>query len=75
MPSQPPDLLCHYSYDPLDRLIHQIRPDMPTHRRFYCKNRLATEIQEAMQHSPLERAEVYPEPRLEEHSWTSWLLA
>jgi RHS repeat-associated protein len=42
---------CTYRYDPLDRLINQTQPDTPTHQRFYCKSRLATEIQGATKHS------------------------
>ncbi|WP_223514817.1 RHS repeat-associated core domain-containing protein [Pseudomonas sp. GL-R-26] len=41
-------LRCRYSYDPLDRLISQLQPDAPAHQRFYCKSRLATEIQGAI---------------------------
>jgi hypothetical protein len=44
-------LLCQYRYDPLDRLVDQTQPDTPVHQRFYCKNRLATEIQGATRHS------------------------
>ncbi|MBI3908557.1 MAG: RHS repeat-associated core domain-containing protein [Pseudomonas fluorescens] len=45
MESTQPILRCRYSYDPLDRLISQLQPDAPAHQRFYCKSRLATEIQ------------------------------
>jgi len=41
-------ILCSYGYDPLDRLISQLQPDAPAHQRFYCKSRLATEIQGAI---------------------------
>ncbi|WP_448107269.1 RHS repeat-associated core domain-containing protein [Pseudomonas azerbaijanoccidentalis] len=51
MPSHQKTLLCHYRYDPLDRLVHQIQQDAPTHQLFYCKNRLATEIQGVMKYS------------------------
>ncbi|WP_247257713.1 RHS repeat-associated core domain-containing protein [Pseudomonas moorei] len=44
-------LHCQYRYDPLDRLVHQTQPDTPVHQRFYCKSRLATEIQGATKHS------------------------
>lgn len=43
--------LCHYRYDALDRLIGHAQQDAQQHRRFYCKSRLATEIQGALQHS------------------------
>jgi len=48
MESTQPILRCRYSYDPLDRLISQLQPDTPAHQRFYCKSRLATEIQGAI---------------------------
>ncbi|EJN33569.1 RHS repeat-associated core domain protein-containing protein [Pseudomonas sp. GM78] len=40
--------LCHYHYDPLDRLISHALADTPRRQSFYCKSRLATEIQGAM---------------------------
>ncbi|CAI8969009.1 RHS repeat-associated core domain-containing protein [Pseudomonas sp. IT-P176] len=43
-------LLCSYRYDPLDRLDSYTQPSVPNVLRFYCKNRLATEIQGAMGH-------------------------
>jgi RHS repeat-associated protein len=39
--------LCQYRYDPLDQLIANELPSTPKRQRFYCKNRLATEIQGA----------------------------
>nr|WP_180206384.1 RHS repeat-associated core domain-containing protein [Pseudomonas sp. SbOxS1]NYU06621.1 RHS repeat-associated core domain-containing protein [Pseudomonas sp. SbOxS1] len=48
-PKQP--WLIRYSYDPLDRLTTHARSDTPERHRFYCKNRLATEIQGAIGHS------------------------
>ncbi|WP_130908475.1 RHS repeat-associated core domain-containing protein [Pseudomonas sp. Sample_16] len=44
-------VLCRYHYDPLDRLISHALPDIPERQRFYCKSRLATEIQGAMRFS------------------------
>nr|WP_314529348.1 RHS repeat-associated core domain-containing protein [uncultured Pseudomonas sp.] len=44
-------VLCHYHYDPLDRLINHALPDLPERQRFYCKSRLATEIQGANRYS------------------------
>ena len=44
-------VLCQYHYDPLDRLISHALPDTPERQRFYCKSRLATEIQGAMRYS------------------------
>jgi len=48
MESTQPILRCRYGYDPLDRLISQLQPDAPAHQRFYCKSRLATEVQGAI---------------------------
>jgi len=45
MPSKNEEVLCTYHYDPLDSLIglNSAKPDAL--QRFYCKSRLATEIQ------------------------------
>jgi RHS repeat-associated protein len=48
-PQQP--WLIRYRYDPLDRLTSHTQSDNPERHRFYCKNRLATEIQGAIGHS------------------------
>ena len=48
-PKQP--WLIRYSYDPLDKLTSQSLCDTPECHRFYCKNRLTTEIQGAIGHS------------------------
>ncbi|WLH00802.1 RHS repeat-associated core domain-containing protein [Pseudomonas beijingensis] len=44
-------VLCHYRYDPLDRLVHSAPSAESGIQRFYCKSRLATEIQGAVQRS------------------------
>jgi RHS repeat-associated protein len=44
-------VLCQYHYDSLDRLTSHALPDIPERQRFYCKSRLATEIQGAMRYS------------------------
>ncbi|MCX2898256.1 RHS repeat-associated core domain-containing protein [Pseudomonas mandelii] len=51
MSTQQQHLLCHYGYDPLDRLIYHTQPDTPSLQRFYCKSRYASEIQGPIQHS------------------------
>ena len=51
MQSQSTTLLCRYGYDPLDRLTSHAIPDIPKCQRFYCKSRLATEIQGAIRYS------------------------
>jgi RHS repeat-associated protein len=54
MTSPQQNLLCHYRYDPLDRLISHAKPQASPLLRFYCKSRLATEIQGALHHSILQ---------------------
>jgi RHS repeat-associated protein len=38
-------LVCRYRYDPLDRLTSHNLPEKPELQRFYCKSRLATEVE------------------------------
>jgi RHS repeat-associated protein len=51
MPSNRETLLCRYHYDPLDRLVDCMPSTQPNAQRFYLKDRLATEIQGAVQRS------------------------
>ncbi|WP_413792982.1 MULTISPECIES: RHS repeat-associated core domain-containing protein [unclassified Pseudomonas] len=52
MPADPrKTLLCCYHYDPLDRLTDYAPAAEAGIQRFYCKSRLATEIQGAVQRS------------------------
>jgi RHS repeat-associated protein len=52
MPTAPREtVLCRYHYDPLDRLVDCAESADAGIQRFYCKNRLATEIQGAVQRS------------------------
>ncbi|WP_237884688.1 RHS repeat-associated core domain-containing protein [Pseudomonas sp. PGPR40] len=44
-------LLCRYDYDPLDRLVDCTPSAQANVQRFYLKDRLATEIQDAVQRS------------------------
>jgi len=44
-------LLCEYHYDPLDRLTSHAQPNTPVYQRFYCKSRLANEIQGALRNT------------------------
>ena len=46
-------LLCRYHYDPLDRLVNSTPFEQPT-QRYYCKARLATEIQGGVHRSILQ---------------------
>ncbi|WP_353852602.1 RHS repeat-associated core domain-containing protein [Pseudomonas sp.] len=54
-PQQNP--LCAYRYDPLDRLVSQAKPQESTLQRFYCKSRLATEVQGTLHHSIVQHDE------------------
>ncbi|WP_241664359.1 RHS repeat-associated core domain-containing protein [Pseudomonas sp. Sample_10] len=50
-------LLCRYHYDPLDRLVDCTPTVQATTRRFYLKDRLATEIQSAAQRSIMQHGD------------------
>lgn len=58
MSSTQPGLHCLYRYDPLDRLTNLTRANTPAHQRFYCRSRLATEIQGAIQHSIIQHGDL-----------------
>lgn len=47
-----------YHYDPLDRLTSHTLPDTPERHRFYCKSRLATEVQGAVGHSIVQQGDL-----------------
>ena len=50
MPTSPREtVLCRYHYDPLDRLTDCVPYEEVGIQRFYCKSRLATEIQGPVQ--------------------------
>ncbi|SDB56825.1 hypothetical protein SAMN03159386_04390, partial [Pseudomonas sp. NFACC17-2] len=51
-------LLCRYHYDPLDKLVGQQVPGQPDLQRFYCRHRLATEIQGALRYSLVQQADL-----------------
>ncbi|WP_077045787.1 RHS repeat-associated core domain-containing protein [Pseudomonas sp. KK4] len=51
MPSSSESLHCQYRYDPLDRLIADAPTNEPERQHFYCKTRLATEINGAISYS------------------------
>ncbi|MFJ2692359.1 RHS repeat-associated core domain-containing protein [Pseudomonas sp. NPDC087336] len=58
MPISPREtLLCRYRYDPLDRSIDWAPGQQASIQRFYCKSRLATEIQGAAKYSFLQHDE------------------
>jgi hypothetical protein len=54
MPALP---LCAYSYDPLDRLTSQAVAAQAPVQGFYCKSRLATEIEGAINRSIVQHDE------------------
>ncbi|MFQ6554968.1 RHS repeat-associated core domain-containing protein [Pseudomonas sp. Lb2C1-1] len=52
MPATPREtVLCRYHYDPLDRLVDCVPSAEAGIQRFYCKSRLASEIQGTVQRS------------------------
>ncbi|MVV50454.1 RHS repeat-associated core domain-containing protein [Pseudomonas sp. PB120] len=51
-------LLCHYRYDPLDRLTSHAQSDALERQRFYCKSRLATEIEGALSYSVVQQGDL-----------------
>ena len=76
MSSQHKSVLCQYRYDPLDRLVNQARPDVPVYQRFYCKSRLATEIQGAVHHSIIQHGDLLlAQQRRESEDISATLLA
>jgi RHS repeat-associated protein len=58
MPFLQQNLLCLYCYDPLDRLISHTQSQRSPLQRFYCKSRLATEIQGALHHSIVQHGDL-----------------
>ncbi|MFV0933411.1 RHS repeat-associated core domain-containing protein [Pseudomonas jessenii] len=54
MPPNRETRLCSYRYDPLDRLVDCTPSAQSPTRRFYLKDRLATEIQDAVQRSVMQ---------------------
>jgi len=57
MPSDHDFVLCHYRYDPLDRLVGTSASGQSSVQRFYCKTRLATEIQGLLRHTIVQHAD------------------
>jgi RHS repeat-associated protein len=51
-------LLCQYHYDALDQLIGHTPANEAQLQRFYCKSRLATEIQGALRHSIVQHGDL-----------------
>ncbi|MGY2189233.1 hypothetical protein D3C81_504580 [compost metagenome] len=51
MPLPEKIVLCQYRYDALNWLVSHLPVGALQHQRFYCKSRLATEIQGAVRHS------------------------
>lgn len=57
IPSPRETVLCRYHYDSLHRLTSHALADTPERQRFYCKSRLATEIQGAMRYSIVQQGD------------------
>ncbi|MBH1968215.1 MAG: RHS repeat-associated core domain-containing protein [Pseudomonadales bacterium] len=57
MPANARYVICRYHYDPLDRLVGTTPTDDDGLQRFYCKSRLATETQGAVQRSIFQQGE------------------
>jgi RHS repeat-associated protein len=73
-PKQP--WLIRYSYDPLDQLIRHTQSDSPERQRFYCKTRLATEIQGEIGHSIVQHGDfLLAQQRRQQDAHDTTLLA
>ena len=76
MQSRRNTLLCHYRYDALDRLIANEQPSAPERQRFYCKSRLATEIQGVNRYSLLQHGDqILAQQQSEGNALSTTLLA
>jgi RHS repeat-associated protein len=62
-----PTLLCRYRYDALDRLISHSRSAAGERHSFYCKSRLATEIQGAIGTSIVQHGDLLLAQQRHEH--------
>lgn len=51
-------LLCQYRHDALDRLVGNMMPGEQERQRFYCRNRLSTEIQGKISHSIVQHGDL-----------------
>ncbi|WP_137808152.1 RHS repeat-associated core domain-containing protein [Pseudomonas sp. G(2018)] len=75
MSSLPQTLLCHYRYDALNRLIGHALPDTPVLQRFYCGNRLATEIEGALQRAVVQHGpQLLAQKEGQDDNWSTTLL-
>jgi RHS repeat-associated protein len=70
MLSNPETLLCRYHYDPLDRLVDSAPSASSNTRRFYLKDRLATEIQGTVQRSIVQ----HDDQLLAQQQWQSGVV-
>ncbi|EXF92127.1 type IV secretion protein Rhs [Pseudomonas fluorescens HK44] len=76
MPTNRETLLCRYRYDPLDRLTACAPSVQTSTQRFYLKDRLATEIQGAVQHSIMQHEDqLLAQQRRESRTVETRLLA
>ena len=75
MPLSRKSIVCRYYYNPLDRLVNSTPFEQPT-QRYYCKNRLATEIQGSEHISILQHdGHLLAQQRRDHTKVTSTLLA
>lgn len=75
MPLSRESILCRYHYNPLDRLVNSTPFEQPT-QRYYCKNRLATEIKGSEHISILQHdGHLLAQQRRDQAKVTSTLLA
>jgi RHS repeat-associated protein len=70
MLSNPETLLCRYHNDPLDRLVDSAPSASSNTRRFYLKDRLATEIQGTVQRSIVQ----HDDQLLAQQQWQSGVV-
>jgi len=76
MTSSRETVLCQYHYDPLDRLISHELSEISERKRFYCKSRLATEIQGTLRYSIVQHGDqLLAQQRREGDSADTTLLA
>ena len=75
MPLSRKSIVCRYHYNPLDRLVNSTPFEQPT-QRYYCKNRLATEIKGSEHISILQHdGHLLAQQRRDQAKVTSTLLA
>ena len=72
--SSPRTLLIQYRYDPLDRLVTCTPVTLPSHQRFYRKDRLATEIHGVIAHSIFQQEDLLLAQQMRQETTTDTTL-